>query len=98
MIYFVKDIRNDLIKIGYSKDMSVRMRKLRSQFGSVRLLATKPGMIKSERQLHNQFSGDRVTGEWFNPSDDLCCFISKLNTNRVILSDTGTRWKSGKRL
>ena len=98
MVYFVQDMRKSLIKIGYSNKVSARLQVLRSQFGIVRLLATTPGMEKRERQLHKQFSDDRVTGEWFNPSDELCCFISKLNTKRVIYSNTGTLWKAGERL
>ena len=78
--------------------MSARLQVLRSQFGIVRLLTTTPGMKERERELHKQFSADRVTGEWFNPSDDLCCFISKLNTKRVIYSNTGMLWKAGERL
>ena len=80
MVYFVQDMRKSLIKIGYSNQVSARLQVLRSQFGILRLLATTPGMEKRERQLHKQFSADRVTGKWFNPSDDLCCFISKLKT------------------
>ena len=98
MVYFVQDMRKSLIKIGYSNQMSARLQTLRSEFGLVRLLATIDGMAEIERDMHNLFHADRVTGEWFEMSDDLCCFITRLNTRLQLRSNTGTLWKAGEQL
>ena len=95
MVYFVQDMRKSLIKIGYSNKVSARLQVLRSQFGLVRLLATTEGMAERERELHKRFHADRVKGEWFDMSDDLCCFISRLNPRLRLLSDSGKIWQDG---
>ena len=98
MVYFVQDMRKHFIKIGYSNQMSARLQTLRSEFGLVRLLATTEGMAERERELHKRFHADRVKGEWFDMSDDLCCFVSKLNPKLQLSSNSGTLWKAGCRL
>lgn len=98
MVYFVQDMRKSLIKIGYSNQVSARLQVLRSQFGLVRLLATIDGMAARERDMHNLFHADRVKGEWFEMSNDLCRFITQLNTRLTLRSNTGTLWKAGERL
>lgn len=97
MVYFVLNVRKHQIKIGYSNSISSRLQTLKSEFGIVRLLATTEGMREREKELHQQFHEDRIEGEWFEMSDDLCCFISRLNPKRILLSNTGNLWRAGER-
>ena len=74
--------------------------KKRDDMGLLRVLAKLEGGRERERELHAQFKADRLkkhTGmsEWFRMSDDLCRFVSSLNHNLRLLSDSGKRWKAG---
>lgn len=60
------------VKIGWSTKVTTRIAQL--QTGSpepIRLLGTTPGGLKLERQLHQQFAGARVHGEWFDLTPEL---------------------------
>ena len=103
MVYFLQDMRRDRIKIGYVDVMSVenRVHQIRlNNRGLIRLLATIEGKREPERELHQQFQKSRVLintryGDWFRMSDDLCCFVSSLNSKLRLLSDSGKRWQAG---
>lgn len=74
-IYFIKS--GNKIKIGTSIDVKARMAKM--QVGSaekLELLLTVPGGAERERQLHSQFAGDRLSGEWFKMSGAIRDFIA----------------------
>ena len=87
MVYFLQDMRQDRIKIGYVDVMTVeaRVHQIRlNHRGLIRLLATIEGKRERERELHQQFQNSRLLvntryGDWFRMSDNLCCFISRLN-------------------
>ena len=103
MVYFLQDLRQNRIKIGYVDVMSVedRVHQIRlNNKGLIRLLATIEGKRERERELHQRFQDSRLVinvkmGDWFRMSDDLCCFISSLNPKLQLLSDSGMRWKAG---
>jgi len=65
---FVYYIRMDnLIKIGYAKDVSTRMRAYPP---TAELLAVHPGTKQVEREMHQQFHAFLRRGrEWFEPHD-----------------------------
>lgn len=72
LIYFAR--RDQLIKIGYTTWLPHRMKAL-----AAHPLATEPGDITRERQLHRQFGhllADRR--EWFRPAPDLIAYINEL--------------------
>ena len=104
MVYFLQDMRQDRIKIGYVDVMTIeaRVHQIRlNHRGLIRLLATIEGKRERERELHQQFQDSRLLvntryGDWFRMSDDLCCFISTLNPKLQLLSESGKRWKEGK--
>ena len=103
MVYFLQDMRRDRIKIGYVDVMTVeaRVHQIRlNHRGLIRLLATIEGKRERERELHQQFQSSRLLvntryGDWFRMSDDLCCFISRLNRRLRLLSDSGKIWQDG---
>jgi hypothetical protein len=76
MIYFIKNVANGNIKIGFSETPTKRLREL--QTGSTErlvLLKSIPGDHSLERQLHEQFAHCRLDGEWFSSADEILEFI-----------------------
>jgi hypothetical protein len=72
LVYFAR--RERLIKIGWTANLTKRMKDL-----VTRPLATEPGDIVRERQLHWRFEhllADRR--EWFHPGPDLIAYINEL--------------------
>lgn len=59
-VYYIRRADN-LVKIGFSTNVEVRMRDL----GVWDLLVTEPGGRALERERHEQFADLRVRGEWF---------------------------------
>ena len=63
MVYFLQDMRQDRIKIGYVDVMTVeaRVHQIRlNHRGLIRLLATIEGKRERERELHQQFQSSRL--------------------------------------
>jgi hypothetical protein len=76
MIYFAE--RSDgLIKIGKAKDYRRRVGQLQSQYGRLKILGLVQGDYSEERKLHKQFTGIRITGEWFSADKSLLQFIAE---------------------
>lgn len=74
-IYFIDDCERGLIKIGMSKNVTRRLRSLRKEFGGhLRLITSFAGPGDLETYLHRNLVDWRVTGEWFEPSDQLLSF------------------------
>lgn len=71
-VYFAQRRRRGLIKIGYSRGVT---RRLKSKEIRARLLGSIPGFRKEERETHARFAHLRVRGEWFRPGEDLLAFI-----------------------
>jgi hypothetical protein len=72
LVYFAR--RERLIKIGYTTQLRRRMLAI-----PARPLATEPGDIVRERQLHRRFHhllADKR--EWFHPGPDLIAYINQL--------------------
>lgn len=77
-IYFIGCTAPPSIKIGYTRGSAFsRARQL--QTGSpvpLGVLATMPGTMLKESELHQRFREHRMEGEWFYPCDDLLCYIA----------------------
>lgn len=72
VVYFAR--RETLIKIGTSVRLRRRMHSLNAE-----VLATEPGDLVRERQLHRHFGHLLASGrEWFNPGSDLIDYINQL--------------------
>lgn len=74
VVYFAR--RERLIKIGTTTRLSARMASLHAE-----ALATQPGDLVRERQLHRRFAHLRAPGrsrEWFYPEPDLVAYINEL--------------------
>lgn len=86
MIYFVQE-ESGPIKIGHVKDdypelllSNVQHRVTELQIGNPRqlqVLATMPGSISDEHEIHAKFTDHRIRGEWFKPDSKLLNFINE---------------------
>jgi hypothetical protein len=66
---------DDIVKIGFSKNVAMRVAQLRSKGGALmpegydpkraELLGTAPGGRELEARLHGRLSDHRIVGEWF---------------------------------
>lgn len=70
----------EIIKIGYSRQVSHRLSVLRSTSGPYKLtlLATARGGRGREMFYHHKFMEHAVGGEWFNPAPEILAEIARL--------------------
>jgi hypothetical protein len=71
-IYLMRDLRSDLIKIGFSNNPRYRERTLQSEQPLIDLIEAWQADKSDEKYLHNQYKDFRLRGEWF-----------KLNTEAI---------------
>ena|SRR6185312_6700181 len=77
-IYFLHSKSMKAIKIGFSFDVSKRIKQLATgSIGDLQLLGTIRGTTADEKALHKKFSTWRVHGEWFRPVKRLRDYISR---------------------
>lgn len=86
-VYFVRC--EGYVKIGASSDPDARLRQIRKSgggsffprrldIGASELIATEPGGLDREKDLHAKFSHLRHTGEWFTEAPELTDYIKGL--------------------
>ena len=78
-VYFAP--KDGLLKIGFSTHPQRRARELKPD-GPLKLIV---GTSDIEKELHQRFNVQRVTGEWFKNEGDLKQFVDALE----LLLDTG---------
>ena len=79
-IYFIGD--GSAVKIGITHG-HVNSRLAGLQTGSARrlfVLASMPGTIADEADLHDRFKAIRLEGEWFTASSELLAFIEEIKS------------------
>lgn len=80
-VYYVGT--DDVVKIGFSKNPTARLRQLQSGFPMpLRLLGTEPGARALERARHKEFSDLRKSGEWFAHTGPLKLHIARLRAEQ----------------
>jgi predicted transcriptional regulator len=75
MIYFIRDCKTNLVKIGFSQNVLSRLGCLQREYGKdlfIEFLCR--GGRQRERQLHKKFRSLRKFGEWFEWSDMMLSF------------------------
>lgn len=76
VVYFLQCTLTMRIKIGSTDDLTTRIAAINSSnCAPARLLAAVSGGIDVETYLHARFAGDRLNGEWFQPSNGLAEII-----------------------
>lgn len=79
-IYFIQGQSGGPIKIGYAENVKNRIKTLQTgYFETLIILATYPGGVTQEKQLHERFNHIRLRGEWFKPEPELLELIDKVN-------------------
>jgi len=79
-IYFIQSENKGLIKIGFTGDLSKRIKLLQNMSPvKLKLIASQKGSINDEKKLHQRFKKYRAHGEWFDPKKVLMNYINKLN-------------------
>lgn len=90
--YFILDRDSGQIKIGQSKNPEARLAALRQRRPNLELLATVPDHSK-ERELHDVFSRQRVTGEWFVPDAELWSYIVRAASMSEVSEDVDEEYE-----
>jgi hypothetical protein len=70
-VVYVIAMTDNIVKIGTTKNLRSRLRAL--QTGTphrLQVIASCPGGLVLEAELHREFSRQNVGGEWFNLSND----------------------------
>jgi T5orf172 domain len=75
-VYFIRS--GALIKVGYTTDLSKRMRSYNSHNPDVQLMAVVPGTRDDEAAYHKRFAAQKVRGEWFRLSGSLATMLHGL--------------------
>lgn len=79
-VYFIEAVGLDLVKIGYTADLTERLRKLAPGCPApLRLLGTVPGGLQIERHYHERLAASRARAEWFHKSPALDAVIASLD-------------------
>lgn len=79
--YFVQKGADGPIKIGYTANITTRMRSLRVKHGKdCRLLATRAGGRGREGTYHFQFAYHFIGNEWFHPHPEILAEIERVNS------------------
>lgn len=75
-VYFIQNPETGLVKIGKTKNTSVRFRQLCNDFNiRLKMLGVIRGYSQQEKRMHRTFQNLKVRGEWFKPSRRLLKFI-----------------------
>jgi uncharacterized protein YozE (UPF0346 family) len=79
-IYFIQSELKNTIKIGYTAGNPEDRRKSLQTAHShkLKIIATMPGTLEHEKDLHKRFAQYRLSGEWFESHPDILAFISML--------------------
>lgn len=91
-VYFIRQVGTNLIKVGWAKEPTERMKTL--QTGSphaFELLAVGDGGAREEHALHRRFAEAHVRGEWFRMSGDIALAIALCNPEFARLAELEPR-------
>lgn len=86
-VYFIQEMAQENIKIGYTANLSKRFKAIAQGMPQeIKLLTAFNGTEENERWLHAKFQKHRVSGEWFKPSSSLLSLIRYLQGSKKILN------------
>ena len=78
-VYFIQDEFSGRIKIGTTKDVRDRLKRIQifSPISSLKIIGCMEGSYKKENFLHRKFKKFRLHGEWFEPSEEIFNFLEQ---------------------
>jgi hypothetical protein len=89
IVYFIQVVGNGPIKIGHAHDPLRRLKALQTSCPyELRIIATTPGGVEREVELHAMFSHLRTRLEWFNPEPELLEWIRE----NAVHTDMEAEW------
>jgi hypothetical protein len=82
VIYFIRHLETDLVKIGHSRDVRTRFGQICHAHGACEVLGTIEGGKSKESELHRLFARFHVKGvlqgrEWFSCSIEILKYINE---------------------
>jgi T5orf172 domain len=78
-VYFIENSLEDAIKIGFSSNVTKRLKTLQVSSSSKLVLLKKiRGSSNKEKELHQKFLPIRLSGEWFARTPEIISFIEAL--------------------
>jgi hypothetical protein len=78
-VYLMEDLRNNSFKIGKSRTPGKRERTLQSEVPQIVMRFSIPAEEMHEKELHENFEGKRIRGEWFAlRNEDLVWLVAYL--------------------
>jgi Meiotically up-regulated gene 113 len=79
VVYFIQSVIGGPVKIGHSVWPTKRLAALQcASPHRLRIVATMPGARGDERHFQHRFDVERMSGEWFEPSQRICEFIASI--------------------
>jgi hypothetical protein len=82
-IYVIRDVRSNMLKIGFAKNPLVRMAALSTgNPGLLELIAQTPGSMIEEKRLHQRFRDAHHRLEWFRPTPEIRAWVKSLTIAR----------------
>lgn len=100
-IYFLRDLKNGMVKIGCSKDVSKRKKGLESTYAiKTEIIATYDAgdeniMYQKEREIHLLFMPYHQTREWFFLPDDIIDKVKKSKTTKNLFDSLWAKQDQG---
>ncbi len=100
-VYIVQCTGTDRVKIGFSAQPYLRLKKLSTSSPyPLRLVKSVAGDYKTEREFHRHFAEYRRHGEWFEFTDEMLYFMDRrlansgevFQSNGYILDQNGIPW------
>lgn len=77
-VYFVQGEENGPIKIGASKNIIERFKKLSMAHPNAKILGyIKGGGLEKESKMHNKFYKFKMRGEWYEQTEELLQYIKE---------------------
>jgi hypothetical protein len=91
VIYFLQSEHGGSIKIGRSDDLAKRLVGLQtSRPDKLVVLASAPGTLAQESELHAMFAQVREKGEWFSPTPELMAYVKNVAKSGAIVTSRDT--------
>lgn len=84
-VYFIRNARDDTIKIGYSRDVFARFSTLQvANSSSLALVGLVAALQDVERSVHQQFPDGHARGEWFYDSGVITGWLNQITQGHPI--------------
>lgn len=78
-VYFIRSAEDGPVRVGTSSRVTHDLRHIqRNNALPLEVLCVTPGSKLLEDKVHRLFLGDRLHGDWYQPSDSLMAFIGSL--------------------